>query len=119
MQSFTEYELDIIRADPRSLELSSPVRNGVSVNLTGASMRFVVKWRPDDADASAVMVKATGGSGIATTASTATVTFAPGDFTSLPYKKVTLWYEWTWNNGTYNEVWLRGRMNVHPNINRT
>jgi len=119
VQSFADFDLDMIRADPRSLELSSPTRNGVAVDLTSASMRFVVKWRPEDADADAVFVRTTGGSGITTTASTATVAFIPSNFSALPYKKVQLWYEWTWNNGTYNEVWLRGKMNVHPNINRT
>jgi hypothetical protein len=120
MTSFTPVDLEVIRAVPVTLRVANPTKNGAAVDMTSATIRFVAKWRNEDADASAVFTRATGGNGITTTSTTIDVAFVAANFSTVPYAKVTLEYELCWLNGsTIYEVIMKGKLIVHPNTNRT
>lgn len=119
MTSFTAFDLEVIRAVPCTLRVANPTKNGVAVDMSAATLRFVVKWSPSDTDANAVFTRATGGSGITTTSTTIDVAFVPSLFTTLPYSRVVLNYELCYLNGGFYEVIVKGNFIVHPNVNRT
>ena len=80
--------LTIDSGDTETLELAvtDPSKDPPEVDLTGATLRFLVKRSAGDDDEDAVITKATGGSGITIapgTGGTATIAIAPADTAGL------------------------------------
>lgn len=97
-------------------------RNGVAIDLTGATLWFTAKDDLDDLDAAAVFQKKTGGLGIAITDAVngrATVTIAPADTASLANEPQTLEcdIQLLEVDGTLTTV-ARGQLILQPQVTR-
>lgn len=97
-------------------------RNGVPIDLTGATLWFTAKDDLDDLDADAVFQKKTGGLGIAVTSAVngqATVTIPPADTASLVNEPQTLEcdVQLLEADGTLTTV-ARGQLILQPQVTR-
>lgn len=109
------------RGDTRAIDFTAYKTDASLVDLTGYSLRLVAKWTPTDSDGAALITK-TLGSGITCafpTSGVLTVTFNPGDTSSLPGHRLLLYYDLQITLASAVWTIYTGRLDILPDVSQT
>jgi hypothetical protein len=114
-------DIEAIRGDTETYDLTLTDAAGDPVNLTGSTVWFTAKRRTSDPDEDAI-ITATQGEGLEVTNAAGgalTLTLAPADTEALESRLVRLEYDVQLKDGTGRITTpLRGKLYVHPDIRR-
>lgn len=118
MTNVQRIPIECMRGRDLSFSFATVSGTGIVWNTVGYVIRFIVKWREEDADGAAV-ISLTNGSGITASAGGVSVVVPASAFSSIPYTSQTLKYEMTLWDGTKSWSLASGDFIVRPNVVRT
>ena len=112
--------LTMFRGDSAAWDFAATL-NGAVVDLTGASVRFTAKNRPDDADVDAVISKTVGAGITLTNASSGLlrVKLAPSDTSGFGGARTLVWDLQARDAAGDVHTLAGGTLRVQPDISRT
>jgi hypothetical protein len=113
--------LDMYRGDDESFDVAVVDKNGVVVNLTGASLRFTVKRDAADLDVDAVITKTTG-SGITVTNAAggiARIDIAATDTSAMIRGTLLVWDLQVRDSNSKTRTLASGTLRIIVDVSRT